>query len=445
MASNSPSRRPLKKRLLFSLVALLLCYALLEGAALLLFVLSFEGGFSPQRLDEQRQELLARRALEQGPKHRKAFIDNRVFHPYMGHVNLPKHPVTFESDTPVARLFDDKCRTNSHGYFGPEPGARAPGTFQVVITGGSVANLIYCYSRAALAAELRQIPALASKKLVFTGLAFCGFRQPQQLMALSYLAAQGVQPDLLINLDGFNEVGTHELSDEDRNQDVVYPQYPHLWSQYFRIDSPAALQAVGLISLYMERRVSWAEATSGLDFSVLGYLTWAVGDRTLAALANRQREQLKHHQDLAEGYSFQVYGPRSRFPDRKALARFNARTWYNASAQLARMARAGGYRYVHFLQPNLHLSGSKTLTPPERQMMKNGRQLAEAAVEGYPLLRAYAPALRKAGVRFHDLTRVFAGEASTVAADDCCHFTRAGDAIIARAMGRLIRQGWAEQ
>ena len=34
MASNSPSRRPLKKRLLFSLVALLLCYALLRWAPL---------------------------------------------------------------------------------------------------------------------------------------------------------------------------------------------------------------------------------------------------------------------------------------------------------------------------------------------------------------------------------------------------------------------------
>ena len=442
MSPKSPPKLSLKKRLLFSLVLLLLCYALLEGAALLIFTLSYDEGFSPQHLGTQKHEIISRQSGEDGAGPRKAFHDNRVFHPYMGHVNLPDRPVVFDNDTPVARLFAGDCRTNSHGFFGPEPGYREPNSVQVVITGGSVANLVYCYSRVALAQELQRIPRLAGKKIIFTGLAFCGFRQPQQLMALAYYAAQGQTPDLLINLDGFNEVASHEFYDYQRNQVVVYPQYPQMWSEYFLGQNPAAMQTIGMITFYKKQRARWAEATGRLEYSILGNLLWSLGDRYLADRANEQRNQLRQQRSRERGYNFQLHGPRISFPDRGALDRFNARTWYHSAMQLARMARAGGYRYFHFLQPNLHLPGSKILTPREQKLMKQGRRLGRPLLTGYPRLRKYGAAMKLQGVQFHDLSQVFVGHSATVAADDCCHFTRQGDAVIARAMGRIIRQQW---
>ena len=68
---------------------------------------------------------------------------------------------------------------------------------------------------------------------------------------------------------------------------------------------------------------------------------------------------------------------------------------------------ANGIAYAHFLQPNQRVEGSKPMEPQERKVAIKPSRYAPGVVGGYPLLRQEGDELRKAGVRFHDLTMIF--------------------------------------
>src|SRR5262249_21658117 len=57
---------------------------------------------------------------------------------------------------------------------------------------------------------------------------------------------------------------------------------------------------------------------------------------------------------------------------------------------------------------------------------------------GYPYLRAMGASLRRAGVRFEDLTGLFAGESEQIYVDNCCHVNKAGNILLARAIVAAI-------
>jgi hypothetical protein len=65
-------------------------------------------------------------------------------------------------------------------------------------------------------------------------------------------------------------------------------------------------------------------------------------------------------------------------------------------------------------------------------------------VEGYPLLRARADALRVAGVRFFDTTALFENESKEIYRDNCCHLNGYGDRLLANEVARQIREDLAK-
>src|SRR4051812_21618319 len=101
--------------------------------------------------------------------------------------------------------------TNSAGFMQREPIVLpfTPAADDVVIavSGGSVAErlIIADSGSVPLGEVLQAIPAFAGKRIVIISIAQGTAKQPQQLLALSYLLALGQRIDLVINIDGFNE------------------------------------------------------------------------------------------------------------------------------------------------------------------------------------------------------------------------------------------------
>jgi hypothetical protein len=98
-----------------------------------------------------------------------------------------------------------------------------------------------------------------------------------------------------------------------------------------------------------------------------------------------------------------------------------------------------GIRYLHFLQPNQYLPGSKTLTEEERrtaydQNVADTQRVATA----YPMLSARGRDLRTQGVNFIDLSMLFAQEARSVYSDTCCHLNALGNGQLAQAIAQAI-------
>jgi hypothetical protein len=157
------------------------------------------GEHFPAALDEVR-------AGDRGPRNR----GHHVLHPYLGFVAAPRagfNRFGFPGDDPILEAADDEIN--------------------ICITGGSVALQLFRFSRERMVEHLKSEPSLAGKKLNVVVVALGGFKQPQQLIALSYLLALSAHYDVVINLDGFNEVA---LPYGDNLPFGVFPTFPRHWS-----------------------------------------------------------------------------------------------------------------------------------------------------------------------------------------------------------------------
>jgi hypothetical protein len=141
----------------------------------------------------------------------------------------------------------------------------------------------------------------------------------------------------------------------------------------------------------------------------------------------------------ASAASPQQTGPPIRFSDDEAMYLDYAEVWARSSIQMALLCAGFGIRYLHFLQPNQYLPGSKRLTAEELETAYDPRVAeTQRIATAYPILRARGRDLRNQGVDFIDLTMLFEDEPRTVYSDTCCHFNRLGNQRIAEAIAQAI-------
>jgi len=113
--------------------------------------------------------------------------------------------------------------------------------------------------------------------------------------------------------------------------------------------------------------------------------------------------------------------------------------WDRSSIQMWKTCRSNGSVYVHILQPNQYLAGSKPLDAKERRMeWPPDFPHRLAAEQGYPLLIAAGEGLERLGVPFRDLTRIFESERGTIYVDPCCHYNQRGNDMLAAEIGRFV-------
>jgi len=90
---------------------------------------------------------------------------------------------------------------------------------------------------------------LAKRKAHLICLAVDGFKQPQPLFSLAFAIYLGAEYDVVINLDGFNEV---VLPFTDNLPNKVFPHYPRIWNFY--ADKGLSLTHVAQVAELMSLR-----------------------------------------------------------------------------------------------------------------------------------------------------------------------------------------------
>lgn len=355
-----------------------------------------------------------------------------IIHPFLGFGRNPEAP----RQGLRGRLITD-VDVNEHGMFGPSPITREQ-DFNVFLTGGSVALELYLYARTTLVELVEKLPAARGKKVVLVCGALGGMKQPQQLLALNYFLSLGADYDLVINLDGFNEVTLPIAENLDKG---VYPFYPRNWSEYAAtsIDLPRAA-IYGRLSVLSAERIERARrlAASPLRFSYLRLALWEIGRRRLETeIVELEADLTKRSQ---EAYlTPQQRGPAYREKTRMLTSRHLVEVWSRSSVQIARLAAGSGFSYHHFLQPNQYVEGSKPFSREELFRAVNSASVyGPHAIRGYPLLIAEGPRLREAGVAFHDLTGIFAERTEPLYDDTCCHLNPSGYGLLARAIAARL-------
>jgi hypothetical protein len=361
-------------------------------------------------------------------------MKDHVLHPYLGYVRNHKKS---------QHIFDEKVvkiPVNTHGFFGISPlEKKKKDEIHIALMGGSVATQLFLYSKDQLIKKLQKNPFFKNKKLKVISIALGGMKQPQQSLALNLFLVLGGKFDIVINLDGFNEIALPYLENIPVN---VYPFYPRFWHFYAAkaIDTDVAA-LIGKGALIKEEREYWRKFFSwgSLKHSSFFLTVW------YALNKQKQNEFTKIHNQIRESLKLrlkspQQTGPEYTFDSPDSLFKDSADVWKNSSLQMAKISKSNNIKYFHFLQPNQYLKDSKVFTEEEKKTALAGESqpFAKAVRRGYPFLMEAGQSLKNSGIQFEDLTALFKKETQTIYKDFCCHYNQYGNDLLATEIANII-------
>jgi hypothetical protein len=346
--------------------------------------------------------------------------DEEIIHPYVGFVydfkNKNKNNESYGFGTAVSPVIE-----------------REPGTLNVLVLGGSVAQ-----SMGTALTEAFQRVCRVPPHVVTLGMA--GYKQPQQLLALTYFLSLGAEYDLIINLDGYNEI---VLPVTDNYNVGVNPFYPRNWNlRISRQPSKKVLTVIGEVRYLRDLKEENLEGLTSnifrgsavfglLKMQQLKRLNWDI-NRTTHKLIKVQQEEAKR---------FEETGPFFVYKDMQKLYEDAAAVWERGSVLLDQLARDNSMEYYHFLQPNQYVNGSKVLTAEEKRTAYLERAaISQSALIGYPILIKQGRKLRERNINFFDATLAFANVKETVYLDICCHYNERGKEVLTAYMMDKILQ-----
>jgi hypothetical protein len=312
------------------------------------------------------------------------------------------------------------------------------GEYSVFFLGGSVAAGFQAGAESNMQELFSEGLGLGKRRLRLFGLAVPGHKQPQQLLALTYLVSQGCRPDLVINLDGLNELRISQTNAR-AGIDPSFPSVGH-WASllgagtedhnpeltYARLRPQQEAAQLGAAAL--ENGSLKSAALSLLTLSRLRALQveWAAAQ---AASTGAQAVA----QQTAEAAGFGTETRKSRALEQAVDC------WFNSSLAMHGLCESLGIRYMHWLQPTLHDLGSKPVHPVEQRVGIGAGGLNPAVVSGYPLLRKRLADLQQLGVEALNTSDAFIQEEDRIYRDSC-HLTSRGNRLLLERVVALVAE-----
>lgn len=341
-----------------------------------------------------------------------------------------------------ARPSSDRKSVDEYGL--PNGGRASPivkrssSTINVLFLGGSVAE--QCVAE--LAQGLSGLNHIfRNRQVVVVSAAIGGHKQPQQLYILSYLALMGAEFDIVINLDGFNEV---YVAGRDNRLYGSNPFYPVYWKALAQ-SAPSAevLKDGGVIALLESLDGFLARLASRPLFrhSIFSLVLWDTLHELITCKMTEKTIQ------VASGAP-DLSGPAFDYSNNEHLVRELVRVWTDSSRQIGNLSKLYGFQYFHFLQPN-HFIHTKKLTKEEEQLglcatCEGETSMANLVQKAFPMMSANAQILEQSGENFKDLTPIFKDEARHIYGDKTCHFTPDGNKLIVDQIVNFIAQRYKE-
>lgn len=407
-----------KRRVIHAAVLVLLPLLLLEIGSYAMLAAFFEG---PGQVREKRHALFSvdfnqAGLITAGRTKQYQYIP----HPYMGFVYDASYNINVN---PLGFVGEDILNSD------------AARDYNVVIAGGSVAANFFVLEAGELEKRLSALPGLAGRNINMACVAIAGYKQPQQLLAVNYLLSLGARIDLLINIDGFNEI---TLPFNDNYPNGVFVFYPTMWKDLTDgLGDARRRTLVGELTLADGARTTLAGWFSAavLDRSMIANLTWVLADNVLAGKTRRVLHELERSSGTLT--PFQKGPPNEGTSD--DLRERLAGNWAVSSLLLNDLAKGGRFAYVHVLQPNQYVPGSKPLSEREKEIaISTTPGVAETTARGYELLARRIPELRRDGVDFLDATLVFQDVREDLYFDTCCHFNKQGNDVLLDAVMAFV-------
>ena len=285
------------------------------------------------------------------------------------------------------------------------------------VLGGYVANGVAQSLRQAVAARLSEIGVDIEPLVV--DLAIGQGRQPQQLMSAINLLAHGGHFDVVVNLDGLDD-----MSPLDPDELLAFAP------EVIGGTAAAMERYVAATALREERRRVLRTAQGWLGFSA------AFGLALRSRLDGLESDIREYGAAAGKRPDLRQNGREALTPREALFAA--ARLWYRSSVLTGRLAQAAGADYYHFLQPSRYVSGSERPTIEESADVLApdlSREARYAAM--HPVLVQLGREMTRQGTTFVDLTSALRVSDETLYAG-AMHLSHRGNALLAQRIATHI-------
>ena len=334
-----------------------------------------------------------------------------------------------------------ELQPNNHGFWSTVdyPYRSDPNeVYTIGVFGGSVAQWLAVQGGEYLENEVARIPELRGRRVQIVNLALGGYKQPQQVHTLAYFIAIGQRFDLVLNVDGFNEVALPYTDNAPKN---VHHSLPRAYPRSVAAVSSLA-DASTIAWLYrgqsLKRSARYWDEKSRQRFSAALYLMASRLSLIFKSLLQDHASKMPAASEAEKTAFFTLKGE----PDQgKVEAHLLIDLWADSSLLMRSLAESHGAHYIHVLQPNQYHSG-KTFSNEEKRIAYNpNHPYAKPVRLFYPALIKESRSLVDKGVTFIDASSIFDDVEEVIYADACCHYNDQGNHLLVDAIvSRLARE-----
>ncbi|HBB95704.1 MAG TPA: hypothetical protein DC054_09970 [Blastocatellia bacterium] len=377
---------------------------------------------------------------------REKEITQQQLHPYFG----------FADRVGLSHRLSDSQTDHVSNNFGfasvhPYPFKRQnPNQFIVGILGGSVATY-YSYfelENNILSAQLKKLPGLANKEIIVLPLAMGGFKEPQQLIVLNYFLSLGQDLDLVINIDGFNEIVLSYINYKDGLDTSMPGDFAFMPLVNLATGNTSAEELQLTLQVLKDRKTLKDSITSAeTSRTATGYL--------IACLRGRMAQR-RYRQGVFDLNELRISSTRSgeslvQTPIRaianedQALEQIVA-SWASASLMMKQLLDQRHIPYFEFVQPNQYHPTGRVFSKDEATIAINPASNFRVPVtKGYPLLLAEIGRMQQNGIAVQSAVNVFDRVSEDVYVDDCCHFNARGNRVFGEYVANAIQQALSRE
>ncbi len=342
-----------------------------------------------------------------------------------------------------------KLKVNKNGFFSlyEYPFVKAnKKQFIIGVFGGSVANNFVMdeYINQRLSKKLQSYPEFADREIVLLNFGNGGYKQPQQLLILNYFLALGQELDLVINIDGFNEVALSNLNNKAQLE-IGMPSVQHIQALTSLANNNLSPEAMSLIVQINDNKKQLKAGIDKLQNCKLALCHAVTSLRVKQLVNNYQQAVVKYDAQVKQSNSDTansgiVYIPKtdSVLQDAAAYDKM-ASLWYESSMGMNQVLSSRNIKYFHFIQPNQYYPTKRAFTAKEKEIAINKESpYIEGVTKGYPVLLSKVDDLQKARVNVFSAVNILDNTKDTVYKDACCHYNAAGQDIFTEYISSSI-------
>ncbi|MEG4120774.1 hypothetical protein QUA43_25310 [Microcoleus sp. N9_B4] len=358
------------------------------------------------------------------------------FHPFFGFIQKPSAD------------FRPGFKVNNYGFISPYDyplKKTKKNQFIIGVFGGSVASNygVFEVQNKILPQYLKQLPGLKDKEFVILSFATGGYKQPQQLLILNYFLALGQEMDLVVNIDGFNEVALSNLN--NKNQvDLAMPSIQHILPLTSLANNSLSTKAMKTTIRIQENKARINQGLSSLQncfFAACDALTSVYVQNLVnnykTDVIKFEKERTQQKKDDS-GSVIYINTNKSVLQDSLAFEQM-AQNWVKSSIFMHKVLSASNVPYFHVLQPNQYYQTKRVFGEAEKQIAFNkDTPYAKSVQIGYPALFKKFPNLEKNNINLVNAVNVFDKTKDAVYVDSCCHYNQAGEVVFSNYVGRSI-------